>query len=949
MADVFISYSRRDSEFVRRLQGELESRGRDVWVDVEGIRDAEVFPEALRRAIESSDAFVFVISPDAVRSPFCTQEVEHALELNKRVVPLLLRPVPDAELPEGIRVRNWIPVAQGEFDPGLKRLLAALDTDLDWERQHSRLTVKALDWEQSGRDRSFLLRGAELAAAERWLAAAAERETGANAIEQEYLLAGRVARSQRQRLLVGASLAVAVVSVGLLVFALISRSRAITAARVALADSLGAQAIADPHLDRAMLLGVAAVRLDPSLRTQGDLLTALLRAPEAVRTLHGDGLRVNGMALSPDGRTVALEDNVPNIFFLNASTGARLGEVPDSALRSPPSPLAYLPNGRLAFLGGGNPPDEVDLIDPARGRIVQRLAFPPSVRAAVQPPQQFSGSPNLGGSNFTLGSRGLLGVAIAGYAVQWRLPQGRLAARPFRLPGGATFLFYRPGGRQLVSVGGAETAVLDARTGRVLRTYPVGGAAGLSPNGKTVVSGDGRGTVRFLDLASGGVTTSVAAHSGGVEEVGFTPDGRSAITSGDDGKSLVWDVANHQVRTSLVGHAAEIKGQAVSPDGSTLYTGSFDTTVLASNLNGRGGFVRSFVGAQLNPALMAWNVALSPNGRVLAEGGTTGRVNLWDTRTLRKLGSFQAVPGLVAAVSFGAAGRTLLVAGDQLNSNPRDWLRVWRLGAHPTLEHELTGGPPLYTWATFSPDGRFIAATGVTPAELGASGGPKGDGLVAEWSASGRLLAAPTHLTGGGGANDVSIADHGPRVAVSQLHDRVAVVDPTHRAVLSRWHDPTDGLTLGVALSPDGRTVAAVDLDGLLREWRAADGRPTLSPIRASEVAAYSVNWSPDGSRLLTAGSDSTVRIYDARTGQQIGTSLPMPGQDQVNDPYAIYSRDGQTIAASDSTGRLWLYPGALPGWEAYACHLAGRNLTRAEWSKFVPGQPYRRVCPTDS
>ena len=51
MADVFISYSRADAEYVRRLQRQLQSRGKDVWVDAEGIRDAELFPAALRRAI----------------------------------------------------------------------------------------------------------------------------------------------------------------------------------------------------------------------------------------------------------------------------------------------------------------------------------------------------------------------------------------------------------------------------------------------------------------------------------------------------------------------------------------------------------------------------------------------------------------------------------------------------------------------------------------------------------------------------------------------------------------------------------------------------------------------------------------------------------------------------------------------------------------------------------
>jgi WD40 repeat protein len=947
VADVFISYSRCDAEFVHHLRDELQSRGKDVWVDVEGIRDAEVFPEALLRAVESSDAFVFVISPDAVRSRFCEQEVDHALELHKRVVPVSLRAVPDSEVPEGIRVRNWIPIGDGEFERGVARLVTAIETDLEWERQHSRLTVKALEWEESGRDRSFLLRGSELAAAERWLTAAAEHESGANAIEQEYLLAARGARSRRQRRLVGVSVAVTAVAVGLLVFALISRSHAITAARVALADSLGAQAIADPHLDRAMLLGAEAVRLDPSVRTQGDLLTALLRAPSALRTLHGDGLRVNGIALSPNGRIVALEDNAPNILLLNAATGARVGEVPNSTLRSPPSAIAYLANGRLAFQGGGNPPREVDLIDPGRRRIAQRLMLPQTVRAAIQPSGQFGGSPNFGGNNFALGPRRLLGVAVAGYAVQWALPQGRLAAKPFRLPGGAGFLFYRSQGHQLVSVGAGETAVLDARSGKVLRAYKAGGsAAALSPDGQTLVLGDVQGTVRFLNLESGTVTTSVAAHAGAVLEVGVTPDGRSAVTSGDDGKSLVWDLATHQVRTSLVGHAGSIRGQAISPDGSTLYTGSFDTTILAWDLSGKRGFVRSFAGARSNPQLMAWNVAVSPNGRELAVGGSDGKVNLWDTRSLQRLGSFQAVPGFVGALSFGSDGRTLLVAGDQVGPHPRGWLRIWRLGAKPTIAHELTGGPPLYTWAAFSPDGRFVAATGSTAAQLSPNGASKGDGLVAEWSAAGRLVSPPVRLAGGGLAIDVSFARRGPDVAVTQLGNRVAVVDPPRGAVVSRWQASRSLQANGAALSPGGQRVATVDFDGFLREWRAADGTSTLPPIRASESSAWSVNWSPDGSRLVTAGSDSTVRIYDAKTGQQIGTSLPMPGEQQVTDPYAIYSQDGRTIAATDATGRVWLYPAALGGWEAYACRLADRNLTRGEWAKYVPGQPYRRICP---
>jgi hypothetical protein len=177
LSDVFISYSRHDGALVARLVEALQARGKDVWVDVGGIRDAEVFPAALRMAVEQSDGFLFVISPESVASRYCEQEVAHALELNKRIVPLLYRAVPEDALPDGIRVRNWIPIGDdGDFEQGVARAVDALDTDLAWTKAHTGWLVKALEWDGEGREGSFLLRGSELAAAEAWLTSAAGKE-----------------------------------------------------------------------------------------------------------------------------------------------------------------------------------------------------------------------------------------------------------------------------------------------------------------------------------------------------------------------------------------------------------------------------------------------------------------------------------------------------------------------------------------------------------------------------------------------------------------------------------------------------------------------------------------------------------------------------------------------------------------------------------------------------
>ena len=227
MSDVFLSYSRRDSEFVQRLAGALSERGKDVWFDVEGIRDAEVFPAALRSAVERSDGFVFVISPDSVASRFCEQEVEHALELRKRLVPLLHRRVADEQVPEGVRERNWIPFDDdARFDDGVERLVDALETDLEYTREHTRWLVKALEWEAEGHDRSFLLRGAELGAAERWLAGAQGRQPEPTALHREFLYRSRVSATRRLRALAGAMAVLLAIAVALGVVALDQRNAA---------------------------------------------------------------------------------------------------------------------------------------------------------------------------------------------------------------------------------------------------------------------------------------------------------------------------------------------------------------------------------------------------------------------------------------------------------------------------------------------------------------------------------------------------------------------------------------------------------------------------------------------------------------------------------------------------------------------------------------------------
>ena len=91
--EVFISYSRKDKEFVRRLDEELKRRDREAWVDWEGIPPGDTWEKTIYGAIEATHTFIFVLTPDSIASEVCGKEIAHAAANNKRLVPIVHRDV----------------------------------------------------------------------------------------------------------------------------------------------------------------------------------------------------------------------------------------------------------------------------------------------------------------------------------------------------------------------------------------------------------------------------------------------------------------------------------------------------------------------------------------------------------------------------------------------------------------------------------------------------------------------------------------------------------------------------------------------------------------------------------------------------------------------------------------------------------------------------------------
>jgi hypothetical protein len=213
--DIFISYSRRDIEFVQTLDRAFRSLGRDPWIDWDDIKKGENWWSAIEAGIEAADTFVFVISPDSVASPVCRNEVEYAAKLNKRIMPIVWREGFEmSAVHPAIASQNWLFFrGSGNFDHALRDLIIAIETDLEHVRAHTRLLVRALEWESKGNDDSFLLRGKDLSEAEQWLIKALEQKPKPTKLQAEYINASRITESERMKAQIRARQIIAITSI----------------------------------------------------------------------------------------------------------------------------------------------------------------------------------------------------------------------------------------------------------------------------------------------------------------------------------------------------------------------------------------------------------------------------------------------------------------------------------------------------------------------------------------------------------------------------------------------------------------------------------------------------------------------------------------------------------------------------------------------------------------
>jgi WD40 repeat protein len=889
---VFLSYSRKDAPFAARLVTALNERGLDAFIDKKDISPGEAWQERLAALILSADAVVYVISPDSVASKICSWEIETTEAQHKKLAPVLYRVVPDSDIPPRLARLNFVFLRDSDdFETGVSELVTAVETDIDWIREHTRLGELARRWHDAQPRSEGLLRGQQLTAAERWRDARPKGAPPATDEQLAFISASRRGATQRQRWAIGGAIAAAAIAFALAGLAYTQRNQAVINEQRAVANEVLANdnaARATRERDQALRTqSLFLADLAQQKTAEGDATTAMLLSLEA---LPGGG--------SPAERPYVSEAEV-SLYAGRFSRGRGLQEI------------AVLRGHGDQLLSSAFSPDGSRIVTTSSDHTARLWNAHSGVALAVLKGHR----DRIGRAIFNRDSTRLLTAARDGTARIWDTTTGTAVA-VLSHGEALNFAAFVANETRVLTVGSSRALLWSSDGNRIAQFGPEQKST-FQPvsiddaRERFAVAGPDF-NVRVVDASTGSDLAILRGHTDQIRRIAFSDNGARIATASEDATARVWDSRGVLLATFTYPRPAD-EDTAFNPDlainaDGTLLAAAEDDAVL---YDVRTQQPLAQLGGHRNPVN---DIAFSRDGRRLLSKSVDA-VRLWDAATGKEVAPLLGYQGTSAqAAHFSDDSRHLVTTSHDGTA------RLW--DAHTGGAVALMSGHEGSVWdAAFSPDGRYIVTQSETTARL--------------WSAP---PALPVLVLNGHSASVTSAAfSRDGRKIVSSSPDRT-----------SRIWDASNGSLLGVltghtahvtdaAFHPDGTRIVTASLDGTLRIWngltataaqtlsverlrdwqRAAaafssDGRRVLASL-AGRTRAWDLESSAealaisggdarftDGSEIITTVNDSVVHLWDVRTGAALGT---LDTQESPID--ATISADGTRLVttAGSETG----------------------------------------------
>jgi WD40 repeat protein len=665
--------------------------------------------------------------------------------------------------------------------------------------------------------------------------------------------------------------------------------------------------------------------------------------------------QIFGLAFSPDGSTIA-SGGSGNVALWESISGHLLYTVSTSS-----ELVVFSPDGNLVAAGGEG--DTVKVWGAKSGhvlaekqqfahngygdmRVVSAIAFSPDSKLIASAD---------GGARFAFT---VPRQPVGGNILVWEATTGRDITH-MQHDDEVLGLAFSPDGKQLASASYDRTArVWDSHTGEKISSFvhygPVN-ALVFSEDGKSIVSVSSDGVGRVWEMSSGKEIARLPTESKVKIEVVAMNSTTHHIAMGDaNGRVWVWGIDTAYV-TSMP-HTNSIASVSYSPDGKLIASASWDKTARVWNA-ATGQQV-----AEIPHGSIVVATAFSPDGLWMASGSLTGTIMVWSAKLEKVQYTFQveSVGSLVfspdgtwLAVGQGdPPGAGWFIQGKRMSavSEKSNAIVLWNMADGHEAFRLLNPAPARSV--AFSPDGKLLVSA-------------SDDGTAQVWDLnSGNVISRNYHKYP---VNWVSFSPDGKWVAsaescVPQFGSSICgpmvvkIWDPmTGREA---WRTTVNGSWVSaLSFSPDGKLLAAGNsyLGGCpssepecvdtAHVWDVSSGREVSRLAQDKYVTALS--FSPDGKWIATGGDDKTLRIWDARTGQELER---MTGA-QDNEVWSVaFSPDGRWIAAggydNPQQSFVRIYPLDSADLIQIACSRLWRNFTADEWHNDLGSEQYQPTCP---
>jgi len=988
-SQVFISYSRKNKAFVRKLNSAIDASGFDAWVDWEGIPLTADWMATITSAIEASDTLLFVISDASLDSEYCQKELEIAITGNKKIVPVVYaEPGGKKKIHPKLSATNWVFMRpkKDNFKLVIPKLIEAISTDLDWVQQHTDLLQRATQWKQKNKSNGYLLQGSSLEEAERWMADSTQDEKRAvTPLQAEYLQACRKYAIRRQR---GYTLAFGLLTVISFVFLFLSirqsiesktlmesaqrsaeiaqeqtnlayaaenraktsEENALKSAEAAKAQRSAAQALAystrPGELGTSTLLALESLTRSQSAEAEDVLRSNFSRMP--IPVAHAEHLEwIWDMNVSPDGQyiaTASLDDS--------ACVWTMLGEKKFCVKHEDDVTDAIITHDNLTLITSSKD-GTVRFWNMETGEQVEAYQYNSSVLDIDLSPDN------------TL----LLVGREDGFVSVINLPKHRDFFKYDFSAGPIAIVRFHPDG---------EWATIAPRVGTIRIWKVLTGSVETgpkhnleifnvvtSPDGKIMVSVSEDSTARVARAETGRIT-HVIQHPDWVEDVAFSPDNSWFVTVSDDKIVRVFD-AESAVELLRMSHGDFVEFVEVSPNGEWIASTGYDRTARVWDAHS---------GALMLEASLDGNgsaLLFSPDGNRLIVGDEDGNLTIWDISSLNKRTSYIEFSEFINKAKFDPSGQWLLVNTDDKN--------VWQIPVSSlNAAHDESIGTVLLSfdeissqmivsmnskWVAVSIDSeennsRIVLRnleTGVSyelPVQshisslafnsdgtrLASSHENSKDVIVWDVETGQQLDILPFDAP----VYSLAYSPKGPIMAVG-MTNQIILWDSAQNKELATLGQV--GNILSMSFSLDGNWLATAGLEGNIYIWDMTGENFSAPKVQFHQNSRItSLDFHPSNTWLASGSADGYVYLWDFTTGQEV-TRL------QHNDKVTgvNFSPDGNLLSTvSRKTVQFWnigqIVPVMRENLAELACARLYKNLSFEQWESFFPDEEYHPLCP---